>query len=277
MKLALGTVQFGTNYGAFNKGGQVSSEVVAQVLDLAQVAGVETLDTARGYGTSEQVLGSIAGSRFSIVTKCPPITDPTDVFKSFAASEATLRGPVYGYLLHNAQDLLGSNADRNWLALEQLRSLGRVERIGVSAYSLDEVQAVLARYPITLVQLPANVLTPWFTSIKLPKTLEVHVRSVFLQGFLLGSPDELPERLKPWRATLEIFRARAAALKLTPLQAALAPLIQSDAIHKVVIGIDNVAQLTEILEAIQTLDPSQGFDLGAFSEVTAELTDPRTW
>lgn len=277
MKLALGTVQFGIKYGAFNQAGQVSRDTVAQLLDLARASCIETLDTARGYGISEQVLGAVADKRFRIVTKCPPIIDAIDVIHSFNASEATLQGPIYGYLLHNAQDLLSAGADQNWQALYKLRDEGRVERIGISAYSLEEVEAVLARFPITLAQLPANVLIPWFRSTTLPETLEVHVRSAFLQGFLLSSPDDLPERFQKWRATLERFQARAAALKMTPLQAALAPLIQSDAIHKVVVGVDNVAQLTGILEAIQNLDTSQSIDLGAFPEVTSELTDPRIW
>ena len=59
MKLALGTVQFGLPYGITNQQGQVPSDEVARMLKLAAASGIDTLDTASTYGTSESVLGEI--------------------------------------------------------------------------------------------------------------------------------------------------------------------------------------------------------------------------
>ena len=56
-KMMLGTVQFGLNYGIANKEGQPSLEKVKGILRSAAEFGVNTLDTAAAYGTSEEVLG----------------------------------------------------------------------------------------------------------------------------------------------------------------------------------------------------------------------------
>lgn len=283
MKLALGTAQFGGPYGAFNENGQVRHVEVAQMLGRAAELAIDTLDTARAYGSAELVLGAAgAARRFRIVTKCPPLARAPDagaaLDAAFEASCAALgTDRLYGFLLHDARDLSGEQGEAIWCRLAALRAMGRVERIGVSAYGIEEAQALCRRFPLTLVQVPANVLQPWYESAELPDGVEVHVRSAFLQGFLLREPDALPERFRPWRGTLEAFRAQAAARGLSPVQAALAPLMHSKAIDRVVVGTDGLAQLDAIVEAVSALPSAGNLRFGPFPDATPALTDPRQW
>lgn len=280
MKLMLGTVQFGLSYGAFNTSGQVSPDEVVAMLDMAARAGVRLLDTARAYGQSEAALARAgAQSRFDIVTKCPDLraeADPVAALKAaFETSVATLGGGhLYGYLLHNAEDLARPGI---WEALSALRDAGRVARIGVSGYDALEVAELCTARPLTMVQLPANVLDPWYDHVILPDTVEVHVRSAFLQGFLLSNPAAVPPHLASFRAVLEHFRADAQAQGLTPLQAALAPLLHSPAIAQVAVGADSPEQFRQILEAVQALATRPAPRLGPYAGVTKDLTDPRRW
>lgn len=280
MKLALGTVQFGLNYGNFGANRQVELSEVASILTRAREAGINLLDTARAYGQSEMVLGAVnAADHFHIITKCPPLAqerDPVGALRIAFENSCNALGVkrVAGYLLHNAEDIEYPGV---WNALEALVASQRVDRIGVSAYGYDEAETLCRRYPLTLVQLPANVLMPWYAERGLPHGVEVHVRSAFLQGFLLSDPAQLPERFQPWRTTLETFHARAAQLGLTPQAAALAPLLQSPHIDRVVVGVERLAQFDQVLDAISTIDASRPLDLGKYSNVTAALTDPRTW
>ena len=55
--LSLGTVQLGLNYGISNTGGKPSLETAFNILDGAMKNGINTLDTAAGYGDSEEVIG----------------------------------------------------------------------------------------------------------------------------------------------------------------------------------------------------------------------------
>ena len=63
-KIALGTVQFGLNYGISNTNGQVPPEEIARILDYCKLNGIDTLDTAQGYGESEKVLSQFDLSSF---------------------------------------------------------------------------------------------------------------------------------------------------------------------------------------------------------------------
>lgn len=280
MKIMLGTVQFGTDYGAFNATGQVPLDKVRAMLDLAQSAGVRALDTARAYGEAEAVLARAgAPARFDIVSKCPDLAqadDPVGALGAAFDASCTALGvsQLHGYLLHNATDLERRGI---WDALVALRDAGRVARIGVSGYDIADARALCARYPLTLVQLPANVLDPWYDRVELPETVEVHVRSAFLQGFLLGDPDALPVQFAPWRDTLDQFRIEAAAQGLTPLQGALAPLLACPRIAQVAVGADSPEQFNEILHAVRVLDTQSAPAFGPFAGVTRDLTDPRRW
>ena len=280
MKLMLGTVQFGIHYGAFNSRGQVPQVQVVDMLDAAVAAGIDMLDTARAYGEAEAVLGRVGAPKsFSIVSKCPDLSGATDpvaaLCTAFEASVAALGcGHLYGYLLHNAEDLARPGV---WPALEALRDAGRVGRIGVSGYDIDGVADMCNRFPLTLVQLPANVLDPWYERVTLPESVEVHVRSAFLQGFLLVEAEMLPPHLAPFRAVLEQFRAEAEAKGLSPLQAALAPLIASPRVARVAVGADSLDQLEQILQAVAALDGRPAPQLGPYAGATKNLTDPRQW
>ena len=57
-KLAIGTAQFGMTYGIANKNGQVQKDEITAILHLARRNGIDTLDTAKAYGTSEKAIGS---------------------------------------------------------------------------------------------------------------------------------------------------------------------------------------------------------------------------
>lgn len=280
MKLALGTVQFGIDYGAFNSRGQVPPPEVAAILDRAGAAGVQILDTARAYGTAEEALAlARAPARFEIVTKCPPLRDAADPARAlqaaFDASCAALGVTcVHGYLMHDCDDILRPGV---WPALERLQSAGRIAHLGVSAYDPADVARIHRRHPITLAQLPANVLNPWFTAPALPETVELHVRSAFLQGFLLSDPDRLPARFQPWRETLVSFRDQARAQGLSPLEGALAPLLTCRRIAQVVVGVESLNQLEKILSAASVAQDRPDLRLGPFPDAGPALTDPRRW
>ena len=63
-KLALGTVQFGMNYGINNSKGVPDDKEVISILDFAYKNGINTLDTAIGYGNCEERLGKLSKSNF---------------------------------------------------------------------------------------------------------------------------------------------------------------------------------------------------------------------
>ena len=73
MKIALGTAQFGSNYGIANKSGKINYKEAKKILKLAKKNKINTIDTAINYLDSEKILGKIGVRKFNIVTKLPAI------------------------------------------------------------------------------------------------------------------------------------------------------------------------------------------------------------
>src|SRR5579862_469788 len=168
MKLGLGTVQFGLDYGVANSTGKVPPSEVSRILALAAREGFAVLDTAHLYGESERVLGEtlVPDTPFHIVTKTPKF-GVTPILETHAdmleqAAESSLRlmrlSRLYGLLIHHAPDALADGSDRLFERLMCLKESRRIEKIGVSVYDLDELEAILDRHPIDLVQLPFSVI-----------------------------------------------------------------------------------------------------------------------
>ena len=285
-KLGLGTVQFGMPYGIANRGVATSREELHEILALAAQRGVRVIDTAALYGDSEALLGAAlpAQHRFAIVSKTPKLArgGADALVRAFEQSLAHLKQPrLYGLLAHDADDLLGASGDALWNAMDDLRREGRVEKIGVSVYTAAHIDAVLDRYEPTLVQLPLSIVDQRLLEsghlAKLKRRgVEIHARSVFLQGLLLMDSGSRPAYFEQFDSELSAFSRFVARHHLNPLEAALAFVRGVPEIDAAVVGVTSKAQLEASLDALDaTLD-----DIDDFSAVACRsesLLNPALW
>jgi aryl-alcohol dehydrogenase-like predicted oxidoreductase len=283
-RLALGTAQFGLAYGISNKIGQVAKDSAAGILDAAWCAGVRTLDTAIAYGESEQRLGDVGVEQWRVVTKLPGMpsgTIPSDwVFNSVEASLRRLRVPrLRGLLLHQPDLLLQVFGGEIYRALQYLKDAGKVEKIGISIYSPEDLDAILPHYPMDIVQGPFNVLdrrlreTGWLE--KLQKAgVEVHVRSAFLQGLLLMSDEERPKKFRRWEPLFGQWRSWLNDAGVSPLRACLGYALAQPEVDCVVVGVESQAQMNEILSVASepTIMPPEKFQCN-----DTDLINPSRW
>ncbi len=282
MKLALGTVQFGLAYGAFNVDGRPSLDSVSAILDQAATLGVDLLDTAQAYGESETVLGSLrASDRFKLVTKVQKPEAVGDLSRMVDDSLARLgTGNLYGLMAHNADDLLGIGGDALWNEMESLRGQGLVEKNGLSVYTPEQADLALSRFGVSIVQLPLNVFdqrvirSGTLERLK-ARSVEVHARSMLLQGFALADPDALPPHLQRFRAEVEAFVRHCRAGGQTRLAAAYG-FVASQAVDKIIVGIDSPEQLAEIGLAASA-NQSAALDCTLLASHTLDLIDPSRW
>ncbi len=291
MRLGLGTVQFGQNYGVSNTAGVPSAATVRDVLRVAMQAGVRVLDTASQYGDSEKVLGEClpAGHAFNVVTKTPSFKGVARIDEqevqalraTFAASLHNLRAhSVYGLLIHRADDLLAVGGDRLFAAMKDIQAAGEVRRLGVSVYDARQLEAVVERFPVDLVQLPVNIFdqtlvaSGWIDRLR-AANIQVHARSPFLQGLLLMEPSSLPPHFAAVRGGLTRFREYAADRGLTPLQAALSYVLSIPGIDVVLCGVVAVSQLQSIVAAVSDAAPLG--DIDQFGLTDPVIINPGNW
>ena len=289
LKLGLGTAQFGMDYGVSNRQGKTSPQEVGRILAYAAEHGVRVIDTAAVYGDSEEVLGGMLPGwhSFDLVTKLPSLLGEDDRFDEAAAermlaqSLARLRqSSVYGLLLHRAEDLQSPSGDgiMDWLL--RCRQEGQVQKVGVSVYAEDDVDDLLSRYPLQLIQAPVNVFDQRLVrsgALRRCKErgLEVHARSVFLQGLLLMDAEELPAYFHPYVDRIVGFHRYIRLHGLAPLEAALAYVNELDEVDAFVCGVNDCAQLLQLVSAV--LGQSRRLDFASFASSDPGLVNPARW
>ncbi|MDA0239177.1 MAG: aldo/keto reductase [Proteobacteria bacterium] len=235
-QLGLGTVQFGLDYGVANTIGKPSDATVAEILDDALNAEIGIIDTAPAYGDAEARLGGLLPDSRAcrIVTKSavqPHLTSFERVHAelvraTFLSSLQRLRrDSLHGLLVHHATDVLLPGGERLIETLATLRDTGLVRKIGVSIYTADELDGVLDVFIPDIVQLPLSIADQrLLRSGHLAKLkslgVEIHVRSIFLQGMLLAEPDTLPDFMQP--IARRFARIRVASSDAGPLETCLA-------------------------------------------------------
>ena len=271
MKIGLGTVQFGMDYGVSNAAGKVLAPEVSKILDLAKQQSISILDTASSYGNSEEVLGSVLADdrSFSIVTKTPVFkneiitkSEVTELNNAFAASLKKLQQPsVYGLLVHSSEDLLKHGGDLLWEKMCNLKEQGLVKKIGVSVYTAEQIDRISDKYSIDLIQVSINVFDQRLLLSghlsKLKKTnIEIHARSIFLQGVLLSKVTDLPSYFKPFHSHLQRYYEFVYKHNWSPVQASLGFALGIEEIDTVLLGVESEAQLREIINTAKSLDSS---------------------
>ncbi len=283
-RLAVGTVQFGLAYGIANRQGQVSRSAAKHIVNLASASGVDTLDTAIAYGESETCLGEVGSTAFKIITKLPEIPDgcnDVDVWVQQQLSCSLTRlnvAKVYGLLVHRSEQLLGTHGQALYSALQRLKEVGRIEKVGVSIYSPVELSALSSRYHFDLVQAPMNLvdrrfaMSGWLHRLE-EKGIEVHTRSAFLQGLLLMPKAEIPRKFEPWSYLWNRWHGWLESTEFSAVQACLAYPLSFPGVDRVVVGVDSVSQFEQIVSA----ERSVPVDLPDLSCAAEDLINPARW
>ena len=289
MKISLGAVQFGVDYGVSNTHGKTTKNEVSQILQLAYENGISLIDTATSYGRSENILGEVVtNDDWRFVTKTPHFSDNclnsthvNQLKESFNQSLFNLRKKnIYGLLLHSCDDLLKPGGELIFREMERLRENGKVKKIGVSAYSSKQIAAILDKFNIDLIQLPINIFDQhlfvdgWLAKLK-NKNVEIHARSTFLQGLLLMPRTSIPTYFLPIKEKIELFSKSAQELSLSKLELALGYVMGINEIDKIVVGVNTIEQLREIIEAAQVkVNPMEFTDVSINNPI---YTNPSLW
>ena len=267
-KLAIGTAQFGMDYGIGSSPGKVSINEVKKILEYAKSTNIDMLDTASAYGKSEKTLGELNVDEFKVVTKTrhfnvPKITDD-DVNllnRDFDKSLKDLKlDSVYGLLIHNADDLMKPGASKIFEFLQNLKKINKIKKIGVSIYENKHLSFVLENFDIDLVQLPLNIfdrrlIDNGMLKLLSQEGLEVHARSIFLQGLILMENSSRPRKFDRWDSLWKAWSEWLNDHQISPLEASIRYAMSFPEISKVLVGIDSVNQLMEIMNAASGVLP----------------------
>ena len=285
MKLAIGTAQFGLDYGIANCAGQLTQEQASKVISLARAEGLDLIDTAVAYGSSEQALGNLGVGDFQVVTKLPKRDPAQRNLRYWAVDQVALSlqrlrlDSIYAVLLHSSEDLIGPDGQSLIDGLSMIKDRGWCKKIGVSIYRPNQLDDIWPYFQPDIVQSPYSILdrrletSGWASRLK-SENVELHVRSIFLQGLLLMPPDGIPTRFSNWNPELEAITDWAQREGVTQAEASIGCALALNSADRVIVGVDGVNQLEELIKASKRGALSVPMELACQDE---RLVDPTQW
>jgi aryl-alcohol dehydrogenase-like predicted oxidoreductase len=248
-KIGLGTVQFGTLYGISNKYGQTSELEVSLILKDAQEVGIDTLDTANAYGTSEKVLGQNNITDFKIISKFlrqQPSQTISDILNESLTNLNV--AALYGYMAHRPMDVVQN--PKLWDELNVLKQNGTIQKIGFSFNEIFEIEEILKLgFNPDIIQIPYNYLDNRFEiymqELK-SKGCEIHTRSAFLQGLFFVDLNRLNSFFDEIKPIIEDLQKTIEDLPTALLQFC----INKPFIDKVIFGVNTIEQFKSNIQGI---------------------------
>lgn len=258
--MSLGTVQLGLNYGIANTKGQPEEKQSFEMLQAALDNGITSLDTARAYGTSEEVLGRFfkqyKGDIPFITTKIIGIEGlPAAEIekKTFEIAEKSLEtlgvSKVNCIMLHRGSNLF-ENGEVVAKAMESLIKKGYTDTVGVSVYGGEELEKMFEYDVYTATQVPMSIfdqrlIASGMTDKLADRGITTFVRSVFLQGLFFLDPDTMTDPILLEHAAPRIRLLRECAEKegMSIAQLAIAYMREVRGVTSLVLGADTAEQV----------------------------------
>ena len=230
-KIVIGTANFGMDYGIGHNQNKLIDSDIIEILKTAKKLGIDTIDTAISYGNSLNRLGELRIYNFKIITKFPKIPDDKKQTNWFNEQiDGTLKqldvNSLEAILLHYPKDILENKNSELIHFLLNLKNQGVTKKIGVSIYEKNELNEILEIFKPEIIQCPINIfdnrlLEQNYLEKISNKGIEIHIRSIFLQGLLLFKKEEIPQEFLKYYNIWEEWYNWLNTTKLNPLEACI--------------------------------------------------------
>jgi aryl-alcohol dehydrogenase-like predicted oxidoreductase len=282
-KLGLGAAQFGLDGGPPARGRAPEAEV-REMLGLAARAGLRILDTGAASPHGEGILGAVMPrpAPFGVTVKAARGDRGPEFVEAEARASLGRLGleRADAIVVQSAGDLFSPWGLALWERLKGLRDGGLFVRVGISAYASDDPAGLARRFKPDLIQAPASLLdqrllTDGSLAAVRELGVEVHLRSIFLNGLLFLPPDRIPSQIKGAAARLSRARRLIAEGRSDPLQAALGFALSRPEANAVIIGAATAAELSAVIAAAASPPPDLDWDDMALDDPQA--LDPPRW
>ncbi len=278
-KIVIGSANFSLDYGLANNYKKISMSEIKKILKKCEDKKINFIDTAKGYGESEQIIGNQAKKKWNVITKIPKINYKKKVeIENFILKlvydslEKLKIKKLYAVLLHDENQLLRNNSNLVYSALKNLKRKNIINKIGVSFYTPKKLIKIISKFHLDIVQIPVNYINQSFLEKKVIKKLknkkiEIHARSIFLQGLLLKK-DLKKKRFKKFSNYLNFWHEKN---KISRLESSINFINNQKFIDKYIIGFQSLEQINQILK-------TKKVNITSFPKYNDKyLKDPRKW
>ena len=277
-KIIIGSANFTQKYGADSI--KIANNEVKKILNVAIKNDICAIDTAEAYLKNKNTFKKI-NKKFKFTSKiilnykwksleyCQKKLE--DHFKNLNLKK------IDTLLIHNEKILLTKNGLKIFKNLEVLKKEKYFHKIGLSIYDTHNLKYIISKFNLNVVQCPYNILdqrifnTGWFDRLKY-KGIEIHARSIFLQGLLVNKLVYRKQYFKRWHKNISNWFKWLENNNISPIDYCLSDLLSRD-FDKIIIGINNLDNLKEI-KNFKKIDIKKKLN---FRLNDLKLIDPRKW
>jgi aryl-alcohol dehydrogenase-like predicted oxidoreductase len=284
-KIVLGTANFVKPYGILSNNSALGSVEINLIMNYASQYNINTYDTAFAYGDFFSVMPTqVKLNELKLITKFSVLENFQDIKDTIQRARDLYHFEnYYGVLIHDAANLHQIDTNKLLDFFECLRSKYHVQKVGVSLYEPKDLSKFDSFFVPDIIQVPLNPLnqvfcnTDFFNYVS-AHNIEVHARSLFLQGVLLS--DELPDSLKELKPIWKKFQ-QAVNPYQSRLQALLSWASKQEWVSNWVFGVAALSNLIEIVDTLKNMENTKNMNSASvfeeFTHFNNSMVDPRTW
>jgi aryl-alcohol dehydrogenase-like predicted oxidoreductase len=266
-EVAFGCVEIGMPYGIGVNSVQdmLTEDQAIHLLQTALKLGINFFDTARAYGTSENIIGKAfkhQRSEVVIATKCnhfqrangdiPPYNELKQIIETSLQESLTALQTDYVdvYMLHQADERI--LRDNNVQAIfAELRSSGLIKATGVSTYTNEQTRLAIDAGCWDIIQVPFNMMDQRQSALfdrANAQGIGLIIRSVLLKGLLSDRGKNLHPALSQVENHIQKYNALTQFFNVSLPALATQFALSFSQVSAILVGIDKMAYLQESVE-----------------------------
>ena len=214
--MILGTAHFFRIYGINNNKKKISTNVTKNIINNFFKKGYRQIDTAPEYN-NEINLSKILNKHKNKILDTKTLNLNTINKKNLDLCEKTFFNSLKIFdvnkfnniLVHNPKNLLNKDKNIFFKLLKSLKNQKLVNKIGVSIYNFEDIKKLNERFNIRLFQVPFNIFDQRLLNLEVhnfikKKKIEIHARSIFLQGAMFMSIPKAKKKIKNKKFILKL-------------------------------------------------------------------------
>jgi aryl-alcohol dehydrogenase-like predicted oxidoreductase len=274
----IGSANFTQRYGADST--KIKSNEIKKILNLAKKNNIYQIDTAEAYINKKDVFKNV-DKKFKFSTKIIP--NSKWVSLEFCQKElerhfkSLNNNKIETILFHDVKILFTKIGFKIFRNLEILKKKKYFQKIGLSIYDTQCLSYINTSYDLDVIQCPYNILdrriltSGWYDKLK-SKGIEIHIRSIFLQGLLVNKLVYKKKYFEKWKKKFSEWFIWLENNNISPIDYCFNDLLNYD-FDKIIIGINNSKNLEEVIN-FRTINKNKMIN---FSISDKKLIDPRNW
>lgn len=277
-RIVIGSANFTQEYGSDSF--QINYNELKKILNLAKKNNIYKIDTAEAYLKNKNIFKKI-DNKFQFFTKI--IFDSKWASLEFCQKQLEHHFRIFSnnkveiLFFHDIKILFTKNGEKIFRNLEVLKKKKYFQKIGLSIYDTTCLANLISKYNFDVIQCSYNILdkrilsSGWFCKLK-NQGIEIHARSIFLQGLLINDSFYKKKYFKKWYPFFFDWFQSLKKNKISPIDYCLTDLLNYD-FDKIIVGINNSKNLKDIIN-FKIIDKNK-IIIPKINDI--KLIDPRSW